>query len=304
MALVGMTALAVVMQARAAQAGGYRTPTAGQSPHGNYSDSGSKCKVCHAVHNANTGSGEETLLRSSRENACVFCHISGAWSIEKVYGGIVANYTGDSRYNHDSDHAVQVWGPANYAGCPQCHSVHGANVLTGYESKIVSNDPGPWLPAPVTDLNQFCRDCHEDDNYPGGPYGGEYGWRCGACHNDMFFTRGGEDGVDLVDQYPAFATQARDGVSHVMTTTLTNATGAQVAWSYSDDCRDCHAGGNGTVNNSFPHYTSGAYFLDDQYTPPDGPPGGLDTGMDRVCLNCHAEGGDGGSYTTGVGKTF
>lgn len=304
-------------------AGGYATPTAGQSPHGNYSDSTDKCKVCHAVHNASEedtrqATDTEALLRSRRGvpepttptpydnsnngNACVYCHIVGDWAILKVYDSDLSKYRNDSRYNHDDNHR---WFHARiqYAGCMGCHSVHGANVLAGYESKIVRDDPGGALPAPVTNLTDFCRDCHEDTRAGWQ----DIGYGCGTCHVEPVIERGGTHGPDdetpWTNNLPPFYTQDRDGVSHIMTSTLTNPTGMQVAWADSTDCRDCHAGGNHTPSNNFPHYTSGAQFLDDAYQPPDGWTTNNE-GLDRVCLNCHVEGGNGDLYTTGVGRTF
>jgi len=298
-------------------AGGYNDPTAGQSPHGGYANSSTKCKVCHAVHNAAasvdaTYSPPQALLRTRRgvplpdtwdrsKNgmACAFCHIAGVWSIKKVYGGLLERYQTNSRYNHDDNHRYFGGTRKNYAGCMSCHSVHGANCLPGYEADIVSGNPNPdWNDLTVNNLNNFCRDCHED---PSTSFG-TYGYRCGNCHLAIG-DRGGEDPTQDTDQLPPFYHEDRNGMTHVMTTNLSGNYGTQVAWSASDDCRDCHAGGNNTQDNSFPHLTSGAYFLDDAYQPPD-TFNSADTQMDRVCLNCHAEGGDGSTYTTGVGKTF
>jgi len=305
--LRGCLVFCVILGAAATPAlgGGYDTPSAGRSPHGSYSDVTDKCKVCHAAHNANASaetsySPPQVLLRTRRGMptgqaadvvyngaACAYCHISASWSIKKIYGGLLSNYRSDSRYNHDDYHRGNGFGQItiDYAGCMSCHSVHGANLVPGYEAKIVSADPNPDFDAiTVTNLTDFCRDCHEDTTPSSG---GKWGYNCYWCHNG-FGTR---------DQRPPFYLQSRDGVTHIMTTTLTGNYGTQVAWTDSSDCEDCHMGGNHTINNSFPHYTSGAQFLDDGYNP-------AATGMDRVCLNCHAEGGDGGSYTTGVGKTF
>ncbi len=307
-----------------ALASGYATPTTGQSPHGNYSDSTNKCKVCHAVHNASDndeelGGGTEALLRSKRGwyqggplgnpntgNACVYCHIVGSWAIRKVYNSTLASYTVDSRRNHDDAHRVEAWGYPAYQGCLSCHSVHGSNIIGApYTAKIMRNDPGEGLSSAATNMTEFCRDCHDEPYDPFGPTKW-YGFRCTFCHNTMFFERGGDDdGVgDPVDNLPTFYTEDRDGVTHVMTSTLTAPGGMQVAWNKSSDCRDCHIGGNNTPANDFPHLTSGSYFLDDAYNPTDGPPGTPEAGMDRVCLNCHVQGGDGDSYTTGVGRTF
>ncbi|RJQ51409.1 MAG: hypothetical protein C4521_12480 [Actinobacteria bacterium] len=299
-----------------AWAGGYSTPTAGQNPHGGYSDSTSKCKVCHAVHNANASvetsfSPPQALLRTRRGvprpttdrfyngMACAYCHIVDNWSLKRVYGGDLYNYQRNSRYNHDDNHRYFGGTRKNYAGCMSCHSVHGSNLLPGYEVDIVSANPNPdWNDLTVDTLTNFCRDCHEDTSTAFGTWG----YRCGQCHL-MVGDPGGNDETDDTDQMPPFYTQDRDRTTHVMTSTLTNPDGMQVAWSDTTDCRDCHMGGDHTESNSFPHYTSGAYFLDDEYRPPDSF-NATDTDMDRVCLNCHAEGGDGGAYTTGVGRTF
>lgn len=100
---------------------------------------------------------------------------------------------------------------------------------------------------------------------------------------------------------PEYWTTARNGVTHVMTATMTNSAGTEIgAWnSNTTTCDDCHAAGKpGTNGDDFPHYTSPAVqFLDDAYSLQD-------SGMDRVCLNCHTDSGNPGAYTSGVGKTF
>lgn len=303
--VIGFALILLSLGMSHAVAGGYGTPTAGQSPHGNYADTTSKCKVCHAVHNAATSaestfSPPQALMRTRRgmptgfaadvdKNgaACAYCHISGSWSITKVYGGLLSNYQSDSRRNHDDYHRGNGFGQItiDYAGCMSCHSVHGANLVPGYEAKIVSANPNPdFNVITVTNLTDFCRDCHEDTTPS---QDGKWGYNCYWCHN----------GFGTQDQRPPFYLQSRDGRTHIMTTTLTGTQGSQVAWSSSAECRDCHSGGNGTIDNNFPHYTSGAQFLDDEYDT-------VGSGMDRVCLNCHVEGGNGAAYTTGVGKTF
>ena len=308
--------LFVIAGTAQALGGGYKTPTAGSSPHGGYSDVTDKCKVCHAVHNANASvetsfSPPQALLRTRRGvpqpttdrnyngMACAYCHIVGSWSIKTVYGGSLDNYQRNSRYNHDDNHRYFGGTRKNYAGCMSCHSVHGSNVLAGYETDIVSANPNPdWNTITIDSLTDFCRDCHEDTSTAFGTWG----YRCGMCHSSVVVP-GGEDPTEMTDQWPPFYNEGRDGTTHIMTTTLTGNYGTQVAWEDSSDCRDCHMGGNHSEGNSFPHYTSGAYFLDDTYTPPD-TYNSADTQMDRVCLNCHAEGGDGDAYTTGVGKSF
>jgi len=257
-------------------AGGYSEPTTGESPHGNYSDTGSKCKVCHAVHNAT--SGGQTLLRSTRADACVYCHVTGGFSIKVPYGTTAANYTSESDWNHDNDHNGNT-SASLYAGCVSCHSVHGANTFGG-ASKILKNNPGKAIATAVTTEIDFCRDCHNKagDNDDSG------GCMTGTCHVS-----------DIGSEYQL---TSRNGVTHVMTTTLTGNYGTQVAWLPSDTCRKCHKEGSSTSGDSFPHYTpSAVQFLDDGYTTQD-------TDLDQACMNCHTDTGDGDSYTSGVGSSF
>lgn len=119
---------------------GFVDPVAGQNPHGGYSNTTNKCKVCHAVHGA--ADGGEKLLRTtvryyntpkpatscgqitggggsychfggtstpypanspsedSPSMSCVYCHITGPYAITKVYGGDPTNYWDEST-GHD-----------------------------------------------------------------------------------------------------------------------------------------------------------------------------------------------------------
>lgn len=80
-----------------AEEGGYVAPQAGLSPHGGYSASSNKCKVCHAVHGA--ASGGEVLLRTTNiyhndnkylggtwEADCRWCHSSSPDYGSDYYG--------------------------------------------------------------------------------------------------------------------------------------------------------------------------------------------------------------------------
>jgi len=264
-----------------ASAAGYITPSTGNNPHGNYADTGSKCKVCHAVHNAS--SSGEALLRSSRSEACVYCHITSTFSIIKPYGSTETNYTTDYAYNHDNDHAGNT-SASLYGGCVSCHSVHGANTF-GSASKILKNDPGKALGTVSSEID-FCRDCHNKsgDNTAAG------GCMTGTCHDQDETTEG--------NLSPEYYLTSRNGTTHIMTTTLTGNYGTTVAWIASNTCRSCHKEGSSSSGDSFPHYTpSAVQFLDDSYTTED-------TNLDLVCMNCHTDTGSGSSYTSGVGTTF
>ncbi|MBU2602633.1 MAG: hypothetical protein KKA32_10800 [Actinobacteria bacterium] len=250
---------------------GYLTPAAGVNPHSLYSNTSNKCKTCHAVHAA--GVGGQALLRSSKADACVFCHVSATYTIKKPYGPDPAFYTTEYENNHASTHQG-----SGYNGCVSCHSVHGANTFVAAgdgitAGKILKNNPGGApvgvttgaLAAPAATLDEFCRDCHDNLQVTGGGV-------CANCHVDVM----------LVSSY-----QTRDQRSHIQTTTLTNAVGAVVATAASTKCRSCHKGAAVYADaNSFPHLTSGAQFLTDTHT--------ATSPLDRVCLQCHPD----------VGSTF
>lgn len=279
--VLALVTMLVLSLAPVALASGYLEPKAGENPHGNYSDTGNKCKVCHAVHNAKPSPGQ-TLLRSSRNDACTYCHIDGGFSIKTPYGTTATNYTDEKDWNHDDNHNSYT-GSTLYAGCVSCHSVHGANTFGG-ASKILKDDPGKAIATPVTTEIDFCRDCH---NSSGGNVAS------GGCFN-LCHTAG-----SLIAMSPEYYLKSRDGVTHIMTTTLTGNYSTSVAWVSSETCRKCHAAGQPYANgDSYPHYTpSAVQFLDDGYTEQD-------TNLDLVCMNCHTNTGNGSSYTSGVGKTF
>lgn len=257
--------------------GGYDQPSAGVNPHGSYSTASNKCKTCHAVHGATAGG--EALLRSSRANACVYCHVSNNFTIAHPYGTDPDLYTTDYENNHAAEHFNVAPDPA-YAGCVSCHSVHGANTFTSAgdgitAGSILKKNPGGSvtdsgtgaIAGDVANLDEFCRDCHD-----GTAAAADY---CVNCH---------------ATQMGVTELATRNGVSHIMTTNMNGVAGTQVAWTTSETCRKCHKGGDGTDGNSFPHLTSGADFLTGTHT--------TTSPLDRVCLECHQNGG------SGVGLTF
>lgn len=269
--MFAMTAAALAVPGIVPQAGfqgGYLTPTAGENPHGLYSNTSNKCKTCHAVHGATAGG--EALLRSAKANACVFCHVSATYSIKKPYGTDPLLYTTEYENNHAATHQSPFTG---YNGCVSCHSVHGANTFASAGDgvtlgMILKDNPGGTpvgtgtggIAAPVTTLDDFCRDCH--DGTPRATGGGV----CANCHAEQM----------QVSNY-----DTRNGVSHIQTTTLTNASSTAVATAVSTKCRNCHKGAATYADaNSFPHLTSGADFLTDTHT--------ATSPLDRVCLECHS----------------
>ncbi len=250
----------------------------GSWPHGGYSNATNLCKICHAVHDARAGG--EALIKTPRDRACIYCHVTH-FSVPHPYGGNVALYDNEYENNHAATHQGTA-----YRGCLSCHSIHGANVLVSpadgiTASMLVRNNPGDVLAggtgavaAPATTLDEFCRDCHDKTSRADGT------GTCATCH----------DGAQMgVSDFPT-----RNGVSHVMTATLTGADGTtQVADFSSATCRSCHKGAAVyATGNSFPHLTSGADFLTDTHL--------VTSQLDRVCLECHQWNGG----ASGVGVSF
>ena len=241
-----------------ASAGGWDNPIG--NPHRNYTTSTDKCKVCHAVHEAdnaaNTFNGEK-LLRTTTAGACDYCHVGGpfAGSITQVYNSTVASYSADTGFEHTLGSSVSVPDSNDSAGqadpsndyvigtfdCQTCHSVHGANIINIVATKILRQDPlGDGDTAATT--TAFCADCH-DNNYVTAKDTGAVG---------------------------------TDQASHYMGA-VTSATLASTA---SSDCRSCHNGGATAPANSYPHLTSGLQFLNDNYDQSTWE-------LDGVCLQCH-----------------
>ena len=263
---------------------GYLEPTPGVNPHGGYSTSTNKCKTCHAVHGATS---PDALLRTPRDNACTYCHFNPNFTAKHPYGTDPNLYLNEYENNHAGSHQGSP-----YKGCVNCHSVHGTDIWSNAADgvtleKIVRKDPGGTmmggnskgaLTADATSLNTFCRDCHDGTDRADNPLAA-----CASttCHPN-----------DATMQVTDAAT--RGGPSHVMTDSLTNPAGEQVASNATQNCKTCHKGGTGTYadGNSFPHLTDGAQFLKDGHS--------TATGLDGVCRDCHLWNGG----ASGVGQTF
>lgn len=263
--------LALSGTASAATGSGYLTPSG--SPHGGYAVNTSKCGVCHAVHNAGVagdGIGSEVLLRSTRAEACTYCHITDNISTKIVYNGDESNYYGaDNPYGH------QYFTGGTSVTCTACHQVHAAasdmtdnpfltsvilrKATTGYDRDSDLANNGVPLATDPNDLavSKWCTKCHT--YWPGG-----------------------------------------DVDNHV----LTSADGTH-AFTASSYCVSCHASNtvNGVVTTSaFPHFTDGARFLTSSITSAGGTAAATATAdptYDGVCLRCHRNGAG-----LGVGQTF
>ncbi|MHB0978730.1 MAG: hypothetical protein ACYC5Q_01415 [Thermoleophilia bacterium] len=270
---------------------------------------GSSCSWCHPLHApgpawpSNNGVFEDNV-----STPCVYCHIVGGFAIKTVYGADPNNYWMEStKFNYLNNHASShgMGSTSYYQGCPSCHSVHGANTWdpdTGDSNPatyILRNSPGPSLTAPVANMDDFCRDCH-DMTGQNGANDPSTEQLCGRhCHKSYLYPAAGStigypDTTWIRAVGVVTKSGARDGVSHIMTTTLTNVAGDPRALVGTATCRSCHSGGDRTSDNSWPHMTIGAEFLTDAYTQP--------THLDLVCLRCHDDGVSDGTF--GVGDNF
>lgn len=256
------------------------------SPHGNYTTASTKCAVCHAVHHAGrlgNGVGSEALLRDTRANGCMYCHLDNGVAQKKVYDGKTANYAGTDFKNAHND-----LGENGGVTCYGCHQVHGApsdmtdNALLsayllakppgGYDPDNSSGAPGDDGQPLATDLDynvaltKWCTGCHQYT--PGSPL---LDWG----H----------------DSHPVGPAATADGISSY-------GGGSQY-------CSSCHSsttvGGLASTSN-FPHYTDGVRFLERSADDSGGALGAqpaADSEMDGICFRCHRDGAG-----NGVGKSF
>lgn len=145
-------------------ASGYRTDTAAyttQSPHGGYLDTTNYCKVCHAVHGAN--SGYKLLRNTTVATECDACHgSSGVVTDHKVQADSQPGHRADGTDRAIDDSSK---GTITAFRCKSCHSVHGLNVAAGSTAKILKDDPasdgGAETYTTNSDDRGWCGDCHD-----------------------------------------------------------------------------------------------------------------------------------------------
>lgn len=249
------------------------------SPHGGYTTATVKCKVCHAVHNADI-LGSELLLPSDVAGACIYCHVGGGGGYTAVYGGVEANYRGT---DYDNAHnSFDVAGVEQGVTCNRCHQVHAAS------NQMTAND----------DLTEKLLKEFAVYDVPGAPLNADTKdtaltkW-CAGCHFSLLPPLGGEHWADSYNMG-----------SHVMTATAaaydnSSATYAgQIAWKDSTQCMSCHADDYG-VAGQWPHMTPGDYFLVEATSSVDATAPASNYESDGVCLRCHRNGSG-----AGIGETF
>lgn len=252
----------------------------GSSPHGEYQTTSQKCKVCHAVHNANPGG--QALLMSTMADSCSYCHVSAKVSNYVVYDGKTVNYSGTDFQNAHNSYSVS--GEEQGVRCTDCHQVHAAyNKMTLNEyltDKILSGpavynsgnyDPLAGAPQPLatddaeTAISKWCTRCHlRDYNYYSD---GEY--------------------------FPGLATHVMKAPSsNYQSVQPESSIAAAVAYNGSENCSSCHGSQRYDGLHAWPHYTSGARFLlvaaSSAVASSGAAPG--ETRHDKVCLRCHRNG--------------
>lgn len=161
-----------------------------QSPHNGLSSSSNLCKYCHAVHDANSQS-YRLLHNDSRVNECNYCHLGlSGLSSKKVYTSTENTVSAahlieadtriypklkDENNNQrvpliegnpipDSNKLIPNRTGTNNGkfNCYHCHSVHGANIVTGsLAAKILRTDPAKdGIAKEISNETEYCLDCH------------------------------------------------------------------------------------------------------------------------------------------------
>lgn len=155
--------------------------------HGGYLSTTSKCTQCHSVHSAPADS--TALLPAATITAtCNACH-DGTGG-EGVYGAILGRTGVQPAANHSTETTSMVPGGDPVSGgsmtgtfsgvdgaltCTDCHSPHGANVITAFQgdrerafdgqanpvsTKLLKQQPGSSTTATTEYGSDWCLSCH------------------------------------------------------------------------------------------------------------------------------------------------
>lgn len=288
------------------------------TPHSGYTTSTRKCGVCHSVHKA-VATGQ-LLLRSSAEDACTYCHVTGSTGLVVVYGGDADNYTIEDNHGHQS--------PA--VSCISCHAVHGANTFRGdasikilrawnIQETLVADLAGGDVDAIIDGVGPLDPDLNDGYSWPG-----MWDTRdvvdaafCTQCH--PYYTDASEHAVtaDVVQSDGSFETTTfathplkvpggeggHDYYEGFVAAGSTLPTNYAVAVYSTRGCYwNCHGGsdrdgGVGVQVSSYPHYDPDtARFLQ---AGADRDQDVTDSSNDANCLMCHewydGQGGQGPS---------
>lgn len=303
--------------------------TSSGSPHGNFSSGSNRCRVCHAVHIANSDSWR--LLRSKgKADECDVCHGPNGFTAARPYAKKSYMIRGEHTL---SNNGVTIPDSTVAAlpdfGCNNCHSVHGAGTLltagqkgqeatTTWDDFILKTDPSgdkvnlgldAAANAPTSSPDGvktgFCADCHnKNPNWSASATSDETGTRTNTTSHIQGPAANGQ--LDVNGN----------------TTTVGWRTAAGNNELPDEGCRGCHsANDQGNVQNpidatatlsAFPHQTGSDKLLADSVqngtvdvsgTVGDG--NRVIPGMDEECGTCHSASGVVGDNTTlGVGQSF
>lgn len=279
------------------------------SPHGLFSSSSNKCRVCHAVHEADSTSWR-LLKATSKVTECDVCHGNTGLTLKRPYAPKTYSIRGEHTLTSgaiaipDSSGSISL---ANGLGCNNCHSVHGANTLIGYgaadmagwDPKILRRNPngdGNILAIGVTGA--------ADSTTVDGDVDAKHSNFCSDCHDD-------NPNWNVADTTPR-----ANGKSHVQGPAAdgeleVNSATQTVAWDNAPTtgCTGCHSApdtGNAvagtpgvaappSATSAFPHQTIGAKLLADTFTlgaeaTAVGDATRIIPDMDQVCGSCHTQG--------------
>lgn len=232
------------------------------SPHGGYDTNTKKCGVCHAVHHAGEfgdGFGSEALLRSTKADACTYCHIDPGVSTKLVYDQVIANYSGADLNNAHSS--------AGGATCGGCHQVHAAASAMTTNALLTVKILKEITSVPLTGTA-------EGTILPTDGYEDALAKWCSGCH--------------------AYYELEKNNASHVMTAA---AGFGYVASTTCKACHASNTVSGVLDASAFPHYTDGARFLTSAATSNSANVGAVfatDSQYDGVCLRCHRNGAGAG----------
>ena len=266
-----------------AQGAGYISPTPGQSPHGGYTSTTNRCKVCHAVHLA---TGSYRLLRdNSASTECDYCHgTSGVANTKPITlnengHGLPAGTTGtvyapDDLADTSTPSAARFSIDAGSWGCASCHSVHNANTIQlvdvggGTSTKLLKKYPNPnkTLASNYTDYD------------PSSTTQRLSNW-CSGCHNANIGLHTSPKAYSPSTNYYGHDASASGGANSSATY------GNPATWSIAPAdgvnngprCDQCH------VSPNFPHSGPAPSLLASDTVSSTGTPQ-----LDSACLSCHS----------------